>query len=279
LLRRWLAGGAVLAAGAGYATCVEPFWLDVHDYPVKIAGLPASFEGHRVVQLTDLHAGDEVPLSYLSRVVQKVNEIKPDTVLVTGDLVTHSPDVLRWVNPICDLIGQIRSRVFVSFGNHDYSVCSVDLSAPVESSAAMERRLSQHGCIVLRNSAYGLEHADGRVWFVGFEDLWAGRFNQQVGFAHVNLKEPVICLSHNPDTAATLDAYKPSLILSGHTHGGQVRLPLIGAPVLNIQDRRLQAGHFQLNHSQLYVSRGVGYLARVRFMCRPELPCFVLSRA
>jgi predicted MPP superfamily phosphohydrolase len=112
---------------------------------------------------------------------------------------------------------------------------------------------------------------------VGLEDLYTDRFFPAAAFAGVPQGEAKICLSHNPDGTEDLVPYKPDLILSGHTHGGQIRVPLWGAIKLPTSNKHLDQGWFQLAHGRLYVSRGVGFLARVRFDCRPEIPVFRLN--
>jgi hypothetical protein len=275
VLRNWLSCATLAAVSTGYTREIEPFWLDEHDLPMRLRGLPASFEGFRLMQLTDLHASQNVPLDYLQSVIERVNRRRPDLVVVTGDLVTHA---IEWVNPVCDVLARLQAPVIVTFGNHDYDVTSMPAGMPTRVADALEKRLAAQGMTVLRNGTTNIKHADGQLVFVGLEDLWSGRFAPDVAFAGVDGSHPVICLSHNPDTAPALDAYGPQWILSGHTHGGQVRLPGLGALVLNVQNRQYQQGQFQLPHSVLYVSRGVGYLKKVRLFCRPEAPCFVIER-
>ena len=94
------------AVSTGYTREIEPFWLDEHDVAMPLRGLPSSFEGFRLVQLTDLHASQNMPLDYLQSVVERVNRKRPDLVVVTGDLVTHA---IEWVNPVCDVLGRLQS--------------------------------------------------------------------------------------------------------------------------------------------------------------------------
>ncbi len=273
---RLAAYSALPIAGGVYGRYVEPFWPKYPEIPFKIAGLPKSFDGFRIAQLTDMHAG-RVPIDYLSSVISAVRNLKPDAVLVTGDMVHHTP---YWVDPIAKLLGTFTVPVFASFGNHEFGVNRKE-AVPDDSQLAekMEAALTAQKIPVLRNKSAKIEHSDGRLWFVGLDDLWFGHFDPPTAFAGVPKNEPVICLSHNPDTAPLLDSYAPKLILSGHTHGGQIRLPYYGAIRLNVEHLEYDLGMFQLPNAQLYVSSGVGYILKVRFNCRPEVPIFRLISA
>ena len=143
----------------------------------------------------------------------------------------------------------------------------------------MEAELPRNGCTVLRNQSTTIDHQGARLWIVGLDDWWFGDFSPHKAFTNVPQNEPVIAFSHNPDTAEQLDEHRPNLILAGHTHGGQVRLPGIGALYLNTANHRFDQGLFHLKHSTLYVSRGIGYVRKVRFDCRPEIPIFTLTPA
>jgi uncharacterized protein len=275
-LRKLAYTGAILAGGSLYATQIEPFWLDVHDVDMPIANLPAAFEGFRIAHLTDLHAGDRVPIDYLARAIERVNALKPDCVVVTGDLVTHQAEA---IDPVTQVLARLRSPVYVTFGNHDYDPTNA-FPGPVTTLAdEMGQKLSAVGCVVLRNQKITLNRDGQRLWMAGLEDLYTTRFLPNLAFWGVPHDEPSICLSHNPDGTKALLHHEPDLILSGHTHGGQVRIPFWGAILLPTSDRTLQQGRFQFDKTQLYVSRGVGFLARVRFDCRPEIPVFRLRRA
>jgi predicted MPP superfamily phosphohydrolase len=282
LFGRILGTATFAAAGGAYGREVEPFWVEWHDRPMAVRGLPKSLEGFRITQLTDLHAGTNVPISYLRRVIGRVKDVKPDLVVVTGDLVNHALD---WVVPICDALMEIPQKLgvpmLVTLGNHDYDISNAYAGVPTRIADTLEARLTSRNVPVLRNKSWALQRPDGRMWFVGLEDLWSGRFSPAVAFAGVPMRsgEPIIALSHNPDTALDLDTYGAQWILAGHTHGGQVRLPGYGALLLNVQNQEFQQGQFELPHGgHLYVARGVGYLKRVRMFCRPEVPTFVLHQ-
>ena len=276
LLRRAAALIALPLACSAYAREVEPFWLDLHEIGLPIAGLPPAFDGFRVAHLTDLHMDDHVPLSYLRRVVQRVNDAQVDVVAVTGDVVNHT---MKWVEAAGELLGSLRAPVVVSFGNHDYAPFTPPRAAQIIANP-LHRRLAAAGCAVLRNQSAAITRGGARVWFVGLEDLWTDFFSPDDAFAGLPAGDVKVALSHNPDSARYLIRHGPKLILSGHTHGGQLRMPFVGAPLLPIDDRTHDQGLFRLDDDcQLYVSRGVGFLLRARFCCRPEVPIFVLRRA
>lgn len=280
LFKRMLGVGAVAAASGAWGRQIEPFWVDWHDVAMPVQGLPKSFEGYRITQLTDLHAGSEVPIDYLIDVIHKVVLRKPDLVVVTGDLVNHT---LTAVGPVCEALSQLpRAGIptIATFGNHDYEVEGELAHAgglPTRIAEALEARLKHVDIPVLRNRAQAIQKGSDRVWIVGLEDLYSSHYSPQVAFAGLPAGEPIIALSHNPDTAPELDTFGVRWILSGHTHGGQVRVPGVGALVLNIQTPEFQQGHVKLPNSHLYVSRGVGYLKRIRVFCRPEVPTFVMK--
>lgn len=274
---------ALLGAGgmvglAAHSRWGEPYWVEFHDVPMPIAGLPPAFVGMRVAHLTDLHVGDAVPMAYLRGVIDRVNADKPDVVVITGDLITEA--ARKWIDPAVDLLSGLTAPTFVTFGNHD---CGVYGRLPrgrgnLWTADVIEQKLAARGIVTLRNASHALVRGGTRLWLVGMEDLWGGYFLPEVAFDGVPRDEPAIALSHNPDTAADVAHYGPRWVLSGHTHGGQVRLPLLGALLLPVRDKRLDQGMFEVGGSRLYVSRGVGHLLPVRVLCRPEVATFVLRR-
>jgi len=280
LLRTALGAGAILGAVGGYATGIEPFWLQMHELPLRVPGLPAALTGYRVAQVSDMHTGDLVPYYYLSRVIRQLNDAQPDLVLITGDLIHHER---RFISPAVDLIAQIRAPKVASLGNHDYAPFTSEPHYESVLADALERELPRANCPLLRNAAMPWEARGARIWLVGLEDYWSRLFDPVAAFAFAG-PEPRLVLSHNPDAAADLVPFGAAAIFSGHTHGGQVRLPLIGAPILPVKDRRHDQGQFEFpgpggTTTTLYVSRGVGFLHQIRFMCRPEVPIFRLEPA
>ncbi|HTL29072.1 MAG TPA: metallophosphoesterase [Tepidisphaeraceae bacterium] len=262
-----------ISAGA-YATRVEPFWLQSHDVEIPIASLPSAFDGLRILHVSDLHAGPIVPFGYLQRAIETVNATEADVVMVTGDLVTHA---LEWVGPTCALLGTINKPTYVSLGNHDYSEISPAFGPP-HVAEAIQDALDKTHCVLLRNRAVSLERKSEKMWIVGLEDFYTPLYAPTETFASFKADAPMIVMSHNPDSIEQIAPFRPALMLSGHTHGGQVRLPLIGAPILPIQSSYDQ-GLFDVNDTKLFVSRGIGFLKQIRLMCRPELPRLILKKA
>jgi predicted MPP superfamily phosphohydrolase len=269
-------GALPLALGA-YATQIEPYWLETHEVPIHIPRLHPSFDGFRIAHLCDMHAGRGVSFDYLKRVVREIETLKPDCVAVTGDLINHTADAIV---PVADLLATLSAPVFVSFGNHDYAPGTARPRSWTLLADPLHQALEARGMVVLRNRAVPLRRGDARIWLIGLEDLYTTRFSPQMAFRGVDRRDCIIALSHNPDTGKWLQNWDTDLVLAGHTHGGQIRIPGLGAPVLPLLNRDFEQGLFQLkNGCQMYVSRGVGFLLRVRLFCRPELPCIVLRCA
>ncbi len=277
-LRRLGALAALPVAGGIYGTQIEPFWLSLTHRDIWLKGLPTSFDHFRLIQISDLHAG-LVPMDYLRRAVDLARRQNPDAVAMTGDLINHDPAAL---DEACDLLLRFECPVYQCLGNHDYDPDSSGNDGPVQQGVLadrIEKRMEGTSCHLLRNAATEVNRNGQSLWFVGLEDFYTNRFDPKAAFAAVGPQATKIVLSHNPDTAPALDGYGADLILSGHTHGGQVRLPGIGAVVLPITNRRFDQGLFQLRQGQLHVSRGLGYAQRIRFNCRPEIAILTLRSA
>jgi uncharacterized protein len=271
-----LTTAALPLAGGYYATQIEPYWPRFPEIPVKIKGLPKSFENFRIAQVSDMHTG-HTQTEFLQSALSHVQSLKPDLVLFTGDLIHHNSD---WIDTVTTLVKTFTMPVVASFGNHDYSPYrGADEPYDPDLSEKLFTALAGIGCPVLRNASLPLVHHGDRLWLAGLDDLWFGEFKPKPAFDKIPPGEPVIALSHNPDTAEYLDPYHPDLILSGHTHGGQLRLPFYGAIRLNIANPQYDWGLFQLPRSQLYVTSGIGFILQARFNCRPEVPIIVLQTA
>lgn len=277
--RKWMlgaaAGGATLAAGAAaYTWRIEPHWVRVTHVPMPLKGLPDALVGRRLAQVSDLHVGPVVDNAYLRGALRLLDELSPDYLVLTGDFMTcrREEEIPLTIQTLNDSpVGKLPT--FAILGNHDYGVTFHDL----EVARRLTDGLEGLGCQVLRNSSTEI---DG-LQIAGTGDLWAGECDLYTTLGRVDHSRPAICLAHNPDIAdaegwTTFSGW----ILSGHTHGGQCRLPLLGAPILPVRNHLYSAGRIRLSGERtLYVNRGLGYKRRLRFGVRPEITVFTLQQA
>ena len=267
------AGGfAVTMAGTvGYTFEVEPEWLEITEAELPIRGLPSSLVGKRLVQLSDVHIGPSVSDAYVRATFERVSALRPDIVVVSGDLISLHPTQQEHAEAIYAELPRGSLGTFATFGNHDYGR---DWAEP-KVAAGLRGALENLGITVLVNEV-GIA---GELQLVGLGDLWAGQFAPERAFARVDPAVAQLALSHNPDTVdlwgwGTYDGW----VLAGHTHGGQCKPPFLPPPIIPVKNRRYTAGAFKLSRGrQLYISRGVGTFLPVRFNVRPEVTVFTLQ--
>lgn len=274
--RAFLAGAAGLAALGAYAWRLEPTWVQVQRHNLPLVRLPAAWQGVRIAFFADLHRGPNVPQAYLRKAVDQVAALECDLVAIGGDFVTggtarHGRDVAKLMRRLDPPLG-----TFACLGNHDYGVVR-----PVSNATAgpIADALAGSGVRLLCNEAVRLERDGEPLWIAGVEDLWTGRFDAEVTMGHVRPGEASLVLCHNPDAAEDLAAAGCGAILSGHTHGGQVQVPLLGPPILPVRNRDRYEGMHHVSGTWLYITRGVGWLRRVRLNCRPEITVLTLVAA
>lgn len=241
--------------------------IEVTEHHIGLSHLPESFRGLSIVQLTDIHHGLYFPATALSLAVELTNKLEPDIIALTGDFVTRSRN---YIEPVAEMLGALRARegVFAVLGNHDFRVDADEMAG------ALDRR----GIEVLRNRHVTFRRGGQKFCLAGIDDFLY-RADLPRAMRGVRAGTPTVLLSHNPsiiDAAAELGVH---LVLSGHTHGGQVRLPLIGC-VYGRSDRkmRFKKGRDSLGATQIYVSRGLGTVVLpVRYGCPSEIPHFLLE--
>ncbi len=261
-------------SGAAYATLIEPRWVLTTRQTHPIPGLSPALQGVTIAQLTDLHLG-LTSREHLERCVEETNDLAPDLVALTGDYIGHhggSEDA-----EIAGLLGRLEAPlgVYAVSGNHDHGVYRRNSRA--RPPRVMEL-LAEEGIRVLDNRAIPFERDGVRSWLVGLGDLWAGQCLSKETLRELPKAEAKIVLNHNPDAAPAIAAEGVDLVLAGHTHGGQVDLPLIGPPILPVQIREYYSGLYRVGlRTRLYVSNGLGWLIRVRLGARPEIALHKLS--
>lgn len=255
--------------GTLYSTLVEPNWLQIETLHLPFPNLPSAFEGFKVVQFSDTHFGPFFDGADAKQVVQAMEALEPDLIVFTGDLVTrldHGEATLAR-DMLLDL--QAPCGVFAILGNHDH------WTDPEEVAGA----LRDGGATLLRNANRPIIRDDGRFWLAGVDDVWEGRQDLPTALEGTADGEPIVLLAHEPDYADAVAADgRVALQLSGHSHGGQVRLPVYGAPILPYLGEKYPIGLRRVGDLYLYTNRGVGLLAPpVRLNCRPEITEIVLQ--
>jgi predicted MPP superfamily phosphohydrolase len=273
-------GSVVMSSSSAlYATTIEPGWLDVVTVPIHLARVDPAFHGYRIVQLSDIHADSTwMDAQRLSHIVQVANAQNPDLVVITGDFVTYIHDRMK---DTLSTLNALRARdgIFAVMGNHDYW----------SDAKSVRTLLHSYGIQELKDRVHTLYRGKAMLHLVGMDDLW-----EQTAHYHVSINvqkdvltsllKPLpeegaaILLVHEPDFAdIAATTGRIDLQLSGHTHGGQVRLPGYGALRLPRLGKKYQAGLYHIDSMLHYTNRGLGMMdLQVRLNCRPEITTFVL---
>jgi predicted MPP superfamily phosphohydrolase len=274
--RRWLKR-AIAAAVAGVVVdtfWIEPHWLQIVRRELPIRNLPPRWQGRTLLQICDIHLGNQVSDDYLIRSFELAGSLAPDVVVMPGDFVSCSRDGVlpaAQARNVYAHLPQGKIATLGVLGNHDYGPRWSDARIASE----VQNILSDSGLRILRNEQVNL---DG-LKIAGLDDLWSGRCDGHATFGKESAKETHLALCHNPD-AADRDQWAgfQGWILSGHTHGGQCKPPFLPPPMLPVANRRYTSGEFDLyDGRRLYISRGLGHLLTVRFNCRPEISLFRLT--
>lgn len=280
--RRFLTSGLLGGAGlAFYAGEIERHWIDVKPVDLHLPTLPEAFDGFNIVQLSDIHLDEFTEPFMLRQAIDRINRLQPDMVLLTGDYVsfeiTSREYCLRAAWKCGEMLRELECKQrYAILGNHDLWL----------SGTAVAEALRSNGIPVLQNASLPIEQDGGRVWLVGLDDPVCGKPDPETAVPsrlRDKAKEPVIMMCHAPDYADELVAQPAGrgvdVMLSGHTHGGQVRLPLVGAMSLPIGGRKYVEGMFRVGNTQLYVNRGIGTVGvPFRFDCPPEITSITLRR-
>ncbi len=282
--RRSFLKGALCGAGglALYAGVLERHWFEVVHKQITIKGLAPAFEGMTVAQLSDIHLNEFTEPFLVREAINEINQARPDLVLITGDYVSAQVLPSRLTIEAAWECGKLLSEIqcpqrYAIYGNHDIFAGEEHVGEALRS----------NGIPVLRNSYLPIERGGNRIWLAGLDDPVYGRPDpdQAIPPAIRNIPgEPVILMCHAPDYVDDLASHPAgqavSLVLSGHTHGGQIRLPYLGALHLPPGGQRYVQGLFNVGNMQLYVNRGIGTVGvPFRFDCRPEITLFTLRSA
>jgi len=258
------------------AAMIEPHQVEVTHQRIAIEKLPVEFHGFRVVQLSDVHHSPFLDEERINEAVRMANDLQPDLTVLTGDYISHSRDYI----PGCArALGKLRAAhgVFAVLGNHDHWT----------DGAMMREALVRQGIRVLCNESARIEKGFSYINLAGVDDMLVKRDDLRKALEETNWDETRILLSHNPAIIREAARAGVDLVLSGHTHGGQINWRLLTgrkdrktARWLRRPSRRLTRGHAQLGSTQLYVNRGLGtVVVPLRYGCPPEITILELLKS
>lgn len=271
-LRRLLPGIAGLtAAGFGlytYARKIETRWLDIHNIALTLPRLAPAFDGYRIVQISDLHMEMWRDWATFDRAIDRINALAPDLIVVTGDYVNETVDDIA--ADLCRRLARLHAPdgVLSVLGNHDYW----------RDGEAVQAVVNDAGLRDIRNRVYTLRRDGAALHVAGVDSVVEMRARLDVVLKELPGDGAAILLAHEPDFAfASAVNGRFDLQLSGHSHGGQVRLPLLTELVLPPLARHFIMGYYQWHGMHIYVNRGLGISGlRMRFLCRPEVTVLTL---
>ena len=257
---------ATLAGIAGYARFVEPRWLDISHEIVDFGGQATG----RIVHISDIHESPQVPMDFIEEGFAAALALKPDIICLTGDFITRRiHDRIAYRAALSTLADA--APTFACLGNHDGGRWAGRHGGYATPDAVADI-LGESGAVILSDESQMIAVGDANVRLIGIGDLWSQPLNLERAFDFSqDEKTPRIVLGHNPDLKDSIVSYDWDLLLAGHTHGGQVRLPILGTPFGSVRDRRFLEGLHQWSGRRLYVNRGLGNLRGVRFYCRPQI--------
>jgi uncharacterized protein len=274
--RTFLKAGVFAAGGlALYAGEIERHRVDVQQVAIRLGNLPEAFRGFRIAHMADFHYGEYSEPTFIRSVVRRVNALHPDLIVLTGDFISSGPMVRRisvdFAYHCADLLGRLECpQKFASMGNHDVLVGRIDVTDALES----------RNILVLHNAAIPIERDGARLWLAGIADTIVDTdadLSAAIPRGRNASSEPLILMAHEPDYADEVIGSGVDLMLSGHTHGGQVRIPLMPPMHLPPLGRKYVEGHFSFGGLQLYVTRGIGTVGvPFRFRCPPEITMITL---
>jgi predicted MPP superfamily phosphohydrolase len=244
--------------------------FEIVNIDMPIASLPKEMVGFRIAQLSDLHAGPFISERQMVKIVTEANRLSPDLIVVTGDIIHSSKD---YIPPCMRALSGLRANhgIFACMGNHEYWVDPDTIRRAVEAI----------GIKMLINEGRILGIGESRLNLSGIDDLRHGVPDLRAALEGLDPAAPTLLLSHRPEAFPAAARHGVDLTLSGHYHGGQVKVKAFGIPLTPVRLlTKYVEGPFRIGTSRLYVSRGLGTTGTpVRLGSRPELTLIRLVRA
>lgn len=258
------ATGLTGIAGVAYTNYWEPGWFDVTHHRIPFFNTHPATTPLKILFLADLHYSRYVPLALISQAIALGLAQKPDIILLGGDYVLFDmeldfPALSRTLSPLAQ-----QAPTFACYGNHDRK-------SGTPRNRQISDALSMAGIEILCNTARVVHFREQPFHLFGMGDLWSGECQSATVPVERNDTFPRLVLAHNPDSKEILRDAAWDLMLCGHTHGGQMHIPLIGEPFAPVKDKRYVAGLHTFGRRLIYTTRGVGSLYGMRLNCRPEI--------
>ena len=268
-----LAAAATSAGGLFYSGQVETQLLEINNYKLEREGIPRSFHNKKIVQFSDIHVGFHYNLKQLESLTIEINKIQPDILFFTGDLF-DDPNTYENHESVIPLLKNLEAPLgkFAVFGNHDHGGYGTDIYRKI---------MEKSGFTLLVNEAKEVSAGNsGSIFVIGIDDAMLGKPDLKLATQNVPDQGFNILLSHAPDLADEASRFNIHLQLSGHSHGGQIQIPLMGALVKPPFAEKYVEGFYHAginNDMLLYVNRGIGTTRLpFRFLSKPELAVFTL---
>lgn len=263
--------GASIISGI-YSWQIEPFWLEFVKVKMDIKNLPTQLKGKTLMQISDIHVGNRFDYQYIIDSFKKAQKLNPDFVVYTGDFVSYdNQEQLKQLKEVFKHVVKGKMGTVGVLGNHDYGKDWSEQPVADKITTILE----DTGVTILNNEQKNISGLN----IIGLDDYWGLNFNPQKIMNQLNHENANLVLCHNPDVCDlnVWNEYK-GWILSGHTHGGQVKPPFLNPPILPVKNKRYSAGKIDLKDGRtLYINRALGHLLQVRFNVRPEITIFELE--
>ncbi len=258
--------------GGLYSWQLEPFWLEFVQKKMPIQNLPKNLIGKTVVQISDIHVGNKFDYQYIIDSFKKAQKLNPDYVVYTGDYVSYeNEEQFDQLKEVLKYTVKGKLGTVGILGNHDYGKNWSEQKVADKITSL----LNDSGITILSNDQLELNGLN----IIGLDDYWGLNFNPQKVMNQIDHQNANLVLCHNPDVCDlnVWNNYK-GWILSGHTHGGQVKPPFLSPLILPVKNKRYSAGEIDLKDGRtLYINRALGHLWQVRFNVRPEITVFKLT--
>lgn len=256
-----------------YAREIEPTLLTVNKRSITSSKINSAFDNFKIVHFSDTHIGFHYSLEQLNDLVKKINAEKPDIICFTGDLIDN-PDTFNHFSDVAKILRALQAPFgkYWVYGNHDHGGYGTDSIKKVMESAQFT---------LLHNQSKTITKNDSIIHIAGLDDAILGNPNIEKTLENTNFDSYICLLAHEPDMADIVKEYPVDMQLSGHSHGGQIRLPFLGSIITpRLAHKYIDGEHsFNDGNMKLFVSRGIGTTRLpLRFLCKPEMSVYTLNQ-